>query len=184
MQGGTSTGRTSTDNCEVVAKAPEVSLLGAPYCHQDTNWLTQVKLLASYQVPVVDLQVSGTFQSVPGVAISGNYNAPFAVYGPSLGRVVSGGNANSTVQVNLVAPGTEYGDRIQQLDLRIGRVLNVGRTRSTVNVDVYNAFNANPVLGVNNTYNAAPVAALSSAWQAPQSILTARFVKFSVNFTF
>ncbi len=37
---------------------------------------------------------------------------------------------------------------------------------------------------MNNTYNAAPVAALSSAWQAPQSILTARFVKFSVNFTF
>ncbi len=146
VQGGTSTGRTSTDNCEVVAKVPEVSLLGAPYCHQDTNWLTQVKLLASYQVPVVDLQVSGTFQSVPGVAISGNYNAPFAVYGPSLGRVVSGGNANSTVQVNLVAPGTEYGDRIQQLDLRIGKLLSIGRTRSTVNVDVYNAFNANPVV--------------------------------------
>ena len=105
VQGGTSTGRTSTDNCAVVAQAPELNPLGAPYCHQVTDWLTQVKLLATYRIPKVDMQVSGTFQNVPGVAINGNYNAPFAVYSPSLGRVISGGNANSTVQVNLVAPG-------------------------------------------------------------------------------
>jgi len=60
----------------------------------------------------------------------------------------------------------------------------MGRTRSTINVDVYNALNSNPVLGVNNTYNAAAVVNPSSAWRAPQSILTARFVKFSVNVGF
>ena len=51
VQGGTSTGRTSTDNCEVVAQVPELNPLGAPHCHQDTNWLTQFKLLGSYLIP-------------------------------------------------------------------------------------------------------------------------------------
>ena len=106
LQGGTSTGRTSTDNCAVLAQIPELSPLAVPYCHQETNWLTQVKFLGSYQVPKIDVLVSGTLQSSPGVAITGNYNVPFSVYGSSLGRVISGGNANSTVQVNLVAPGT------------------------------------------------------------------------------
>jgi hypothetical protein len=163
---------------------PEINPLGAPYCHQDTNWLTQVKLLGSYRIPKVDVRLSGTFQSVPGVAILGNYNAPFSVYGPSLGRVISGGNANSTVQVNLVAPGTEYGDRINQIDFRIGKDVRGGVFRTTLNVDVYNAMNSNPVTVVNNTYNASPVASASGAWLAPQSILTARFVKFSVNVDF
>ena len=184
VQGGTSTGRTSTDNCAVVAQAPELNPLGAPYCHQATDWLTQVKLLATYRIPKVDMLVSGTFQNVPGVAINGNYNAPFAVYSPSLGRVISGGNANSTVQVNLVPPGTVYGDRVNQVDFRVGKAFKAGRMRPTLNLDVYNATNANPVVAVNSTYNAVAAARPSGAWLAPQSILTARFVKISVNVDF
>ena len=184
VQGGTSTGRTSTDNCEVVAQVPELSPLGAPYCHQDTNWLTQLKLLGTYQIARVGVQVSGTFQSLPGPVIAANYNAPFAVYGPSLGRIISGGNANSTVQVNLVAPGTLYGERLNQFDLRVGKFMKLGRTRTAFNVDLYNVLNANPVIAVNGTFNAVPTATPTAAWLAPQSIMTARFVKFSVQLDF
>ena len=66
IQGGTSTGRTSTDNCEILAALPEINPSNAPYCHQDTNWLTQVKGAASYTVPRIDVAVSGTFQFLPG----------------------------------------------------------------------------------------------------------------------
>ena len=91
------------------------------------------------------MQVSGTFQSLPGPVIAANYNAPFAVYGPSLGRVISGGNANSTVQVNLVAPGSLYGDRLNQFDLRVGKIVKVGRTRTSFNADSsHNLLNSNP----------------------------------------
>ena len=56
--------------------------------------------------------------------------------------------------------------------------------RPTVNLDLYNALNSNPVVAVNNTYNAVPAPKPSGAWLAPQSILTARFVKISVNIDF
>ena len=51
VQGGMSTGRTLTDNCEILAKIPESNPLGVPYCRQLTNFLTQYKFLGSYTVP-------------------------------------------------------------------------------------------------------------------------------------
>jgi hypothetical protein len=42
--------------------------------------------------------------------------------------------------------------------------------------DVFNIFNANPVLSQNNTFGA--------AWQRPQSILQGRLVKFGAQFDF
>jgi hypothetical protein len=77
--------------------------------------------------------------------------------------------------VNLVTPGTIYGDRLNQLDMRLAKILQFGRTRTTVNLDVYNALNANPVLTQNNNFG---------AWQQPTSILLARFAKVSAQFDF
>jgi hypothetical protein len=51
-------GRTSTDNCEVMAKVIETNPVNLPYCHVDTRFLTQLKFLGSYMVPRVD--VSGS----------------------------------------------------------------------------------------------------------------------------
>ncbi len=170
LQGGLSTGRTSTDSCEL---APKVDNPSTRFCHVDTPFLTQVKLIGSYVVPKVAVQLSGTFQSVPGPQISANYNAPNASVQPSLGRALSGGAANVTV--NLIEPGTMYGQRSNQLDVRIGKTLKFAQARSTISVDLYNMLNANPVLSVNNNF---------AAWQVPQSILTARFAKFSVQFDF
>ena len=36
------------------------------FCNTSTLWLTQVKLLGAYTLPY-GIQVSGTFQSIPGV---------------------------------------------------------------------------------------------------------------------
>ena len=65
LQGGTSTGRTSTDTCDVRAALPEIAPTN-PYCHVDNPFLTQVKGLASYVIPKIDVSVSTAFQSIPG----------------------------------------------------------------------------------------------------------------------
>jgi len=178
LSGGTSTGRTSTDNCEILAQLPEISVNGLPYCHQDTNWLTQVKATASYRIRRIDVQTSGAFQSLPGSAIAANWAVNNAIVAPSLGRNLSGSQANTTV--NMVEPGTEYGDRLNQFDFRVGKILRFGSARATVSLDLYNAFNASTVLSQNNNY--VPVTGGLATWQVPTLILQARFVKISTQF--
>jgi hypothetical protein len=176
--GGVSTGRTSTDNCEVAEALPEVNIAGTTvtalqFCHVDTAFRTQAKLVGTYTIPRIDVQISGTWQNLPGAQLSANYNAPNAVVLPSLGRPLAGNNANVTV--NVVEPGTMFGERRDQIDLRFGKIIRFGRTRTTVSVDVYNALNANPVLTENASF---------AVWRQPTGILPARFAKFALQFDF
>ena len=103
LQGGSSTGRTTTDSCAIREKLPETAMLN-PFCDASTPWLTQIKFVASYSVPRIDVRFSGTLQNLPGPALSATYVASNALVAPSLGRPLSGGAANATV--NLIAPGS------------------------------------------------------------------------------
>ena len=170
LQGGLSTGRTLTDDCEVRRALDNPSEL---YCRTQTPFLTQFKLLGAYTVPRVDLQVSATFQSVPGPQIIANYIAPNAAVQPSLGRPLSAGASNVTV--NLVSPGTMYGERLNQLDFRIAKILRARGIRAALNLDIYNVTNADTVLTQNNNY---------ATWMVPQSILQARFARISAQVDF
>jgi hypothetical protein len=137
LQGGFSTGRTTTDNCDVVTKVDNPSPL---YCHVQTNFLTDAKAVASYTIPRVDLRLSGTFQSIAGPPISASYVVSNAEVMKSLPRGLSGGR--TTVVVNLVAPGTMYGERLNQVDLRFSKLFRWGHSRITANLDIYNALNS------------------------------------------
>ena len=201
FQGGTSTGQTVQDLCEVANNVPEAlaasqavavgvsvpgfSALGsgqsgmAPgqYCHLASGFQTEFRGLGSYLVPKVDVEVSATYQSKPGAQLAANYNVPAAIIAQSLGRAPSGGVANVTV--NLVTPGTLYGDRVNELDLRVSKVLKFGSTRTKISLDLYNALNANPVLTYNQTYS--PTA---TTWLTPTSVLAARVIKIGASFDF
>jgi hypothetical protein len=68
-----------------------------------------------------------------------------------------------------------YGDRLNQLDLRFSKILRFGATRTTVNLDVNNVMNVNPVTAESPVY---------TIWRRPQSILLPRFAKISMQFDF
>ena len=186
LQGGVSTGRTTFDGCEIRDSLPEFSWLPDatasafaymnqfnPYCRVKEDFQTQFKFLGTYLVPRIDVQLAGTFQSMPGWPIMAIYNAPNSVIQPSLGRVLSGGAANASV--NLVAPVSEFNDRANQLDVRASKVIRFGSRRATVNFDIYNFLNGNPVLLQNNNY---------AVWLTPQRILDARLFKISAQLDF
>lgn len=173
LQGGVSTGRTTTDNCDIRAKLPEASPT-SPFCHVQTKFLTNMKLMGIYVVPYVGVQLSAAFRSDAGPEVLADYVATNAVVAPSLGRNLSGGTTNVTVP--LVEPGTIYGDRRNQLDVRVAKVLRLGDNRRvSPAVDIFNVFNANAVLTQSNAY---------ATWRRPLSILFARFVKLSVTMDF
>ena len=75
-------------------------------------------------MPKVDVVVSSTFQSLPGPQVTANYVVANAAIEPSLGRPLSGGAQNATI--NVVEPGTMYGERLNQLDLRFAKILRFG----------------------------------------------------------
>jgi hypothetical protein len=182
------------DDCAVRAQLPELTIAASsqnpvaispttPWCHVQTPYLTQAKGFGSYRIPKIDVQVSAGIQSSPGVEVAANFNATNAFTQPSLGRALSGGVSN--VSVNLVSPGTLYGDRVNQVDLRVGKTFKfAGRGRLNTNVDLYNVFNANPATQQQNNFSTTVFAPTATAWQAPQAVLPARIVKISAQFDF
>ncbi len=122
--------------------------LGRPFCKNSQPYLLQVKALGSYTIPNIDVQVGATFQSVPGPQLHGELHGA--------GRAGVGGAANARPSavgrrqhdhVNLVSPGTLYGDRLYQTDFRVGKIFRFsGNRRLTASVDLFNLFNGNAVL--------------------------------------
>jgi hypothetical protein len=195
LQGGVSSGRTFEDFCDVAANVPESNDVAQPsfasgnsrgfvnstlFCRTESPLLTQLKLLGAYTLPY-GIQVSGTFQSVPGPEVTALGTFANAQVAPSLGRNLS---SATTVNVAMVEPKTQYGERMNQLDFRFAKKFNVNRSKLQATIDLYNALNGNAVLVQSNNYGATIGATAGSAWLRPQAILPARIVKFSIQANF
>jgi Carboxypeptidase regulatory-like domain len=194
IAGGTSTGQTVADNCDVRVQLPELSTavtgtsaFGAglmasavtplsPYCRVSYGVLTQLRGLSSYLLPKIGIELAATFQSKPGPQLAADYAAPNSVVAPSLGRNLSGDASNVTI--NLIPPGTMYGERINQLDFRVAKILKFGGARSMVALDVYNALNSSAVLTYNNAF------VPGGTWLQPLTILTPRFFRITAEVSF
>lgn len=195
-QAGISTGRRSMNRCDIYAKLPEMLLgvanfgpnltednnnvwLPGQFCDQAEPFLTNVRFFGAYIVPRIDVLVSATFQSTPGQLVAANFVATnaYLAANSTLGRPLAGGQANMTV--NIAEPGSLYVERLNQLDLRIGKVLRYGRTRSTINLDMYNALNSDAIRTANNAY-----ASWTGPGYRPTSVLLARFFKVSATFDY
>jgi hypothetical protein len=170
-QGGISTGSRLTDSCEIRAALPEATPLN-PYCRVKEPYLTQFKLASAYTIPKIDVQLAGTFQSIPGPVVQAAVVYPAAVLAPSLGRPFVGA---ATAVVNVIPTADEYGDRLNQLDFRIGKILRIGGLRTALNVDLFNALNANAVLSENPSF---------ALFRQPTGVLNPRLVKFSAQLDF
>jgi hypothetical protein len=216
FQGGTSTGRQTYDNCDIVDPAnagkfgdrsPLVESLTVPIvgaadprgpigtaiayplssCHVQQAWLTQLKLLGSYTLPKIDVQVGASFQNIPGIELYATYQAPNSdlarpVDQGGLGRLPFGAtSATATTNVTLIRPETEYYDRINQLDLRIGKILRYGRYRANVSLDLYNIFNKSTITSASFFYSASQS---TNQWLGPATVISPRLLKVSATFDF
>jgi len=96
------------------------------------------------------------------------------VIAPSLGRPLAGGAAVTTL--SLVKPGEKYGERLNQVDLRFGKRLRFGATRTLVALDVFNVFNSNTFELYQQFFG--------PTYLNPTSITAARIAKISAQLDF
>jgi hypothetical protein len=169
LAAGLSSGHEKTNNCFVI-NSPQQLL----NCAVSPPFLTSVKLQGAYPL-VWGVQAAATFQSNPGPNITASYTATNAQIQGSLGRNLAAG-ANGTATAPLVPPGVLYGDRANQVDVRLSKRVKFGKASITGQLDLYNALNASPVLVENNTFG--------SAWQQPLYVLPGRLIKVGTQITF
>jgi hypothetical protein len=194
LQGGLSTGRQTTDYCDVqdpakagnsalvemLAGSAVVAATSLNTCHMEQNWLPQVKFLGSYTIPKVDVQLGASFQSIPGVEYLANYAASNvdlsrAVTAGGIGRLPTGGVATGTTTVNLLQPGSTYGPRFNQIDARLGKVVRFNGRKAVASLDLFNILNSDTIS------NASPV---YFTWLAPLNVVAPRLMKVSLTFDF
>lgn len=171
--GGLSVGRIVDDNCLVV-DSPEAARPG--FCNVVPPWssMTQLKFLAVYPLPW-DIQTSAIVQNVPGIPIRASYVVPNAAIAPSLGRNLSGGRRNVTI--DLIPVNSQFEARLTQVDLRFSRLFRLtGTGRLRGSLDIINVFNASMPLRTTPTYG--------PAWMNIAQALNGRLLKIGAQLDF
>ena len=188
LQVGTSTGRAVTDNCATTV------LIDSPdprNCRSVEPFLTTLRGSAVYTVPKIDVQLSATIRSQPGIALStlaGAFNGaqwqvPNTVVQQLLGRLPAGALATGTTTVGLLDTDHRlYGPRRNQVDMRFAKILRFRNTRANVGVDLINLLNNNQATAYQSQYDY--VQPNGGSWYDPTAILQPRFARFSVTFSF
>jgi len=92
--------------------------------------------------------------------------------GITLGRSIVAG----TNTVPVVAPYTFFTDRVNQVDLRVTKAIQIEKYRIELMADFYNVFNVSPVTARN--------AAIGPVFYTPTAILQSAFMKVGGRFTF
>jgi hypothetical protein len=186
--GGVSVGRERTDFCDVIGTAQmnsntdssagrigETNISSYPstlYCSVTPPFQPDLKALVTYPLPWWGVHASATWQNRPGPQVLASHVVTNA--DTTLGRNLTLNSAT----VNLIAPGTEYGDRVNQIDVRVAKSMRVadGRGRLQASVGMYNLFNSNATLTWNTRFG--------PSWLVPTTILQGRLVKFGAQLDF
>jgi hypothetical protein len=130
LQAGASIGRMRTASCLAVDSPGELC-----FCETRPPLQTQTKASLVYPLPWFGLNTSLAYQGLPGPEITASWAAPAKAM-TGLGRPLAGGAR--TVTVALIQPGTMDGERLDQLDFRISKSLQIGRARMQPQLDFYN----------------------------------------------
>jgi hypothetical protein len=201
--GGFGVEQTLTNTCSAAEHDPNV-LLYCDGWKNDIPWLFSLKLAGTYPLPWYGINVSGALQALAGAALGttplqyGVFTAGTGFDTPSgrgtfwlvtptmnyaanckgsctAGARVIPGLTTSSANVPLVAPGTEFTPRTNQLDLGVSKIFRYGHSSFTAKLDLFNALNADYYTSVASTqFNA-------TTYLQPSVILQGRVVRAGVD---
>ena len=113
------------------------------------NW----RGLVTYTIPKIDVLISGILRSqantepltietgvaTNGVGIAANYTVTPAILAANGQTPFAPGV--TTQSVNLVPNSSLFADRVNSIDMRFGKILRFGGTRTNIGIDLYNMLN-------------------------------------------
>ena len=139
----------------------------------------EFKLAGTHALPL-GFEASASFLSFPGQARSVTWTPAASVFpGGQRTQPITIGTAQTgslTAPGGLVAPGTRFGDRWNQLDVGVTKKVRVRTWQMEYSAMLFNSLNSSPVL----TYNTA----FGSSLDRPLSNLQPRLLRLSVRAAF
>ncbi len=145
-------------------------------CRDVDPFETTIRGLASYTIPKIDVLVSGTVRSQPGLALVANWPVPNSVIQSIIGRLPPGGLATGNTTVDILDNDHRLyvDDRRTQVDMRFAKILRFGARRLDIGVDLNNLLNTNYSTTFENTYQyTAGNTGLGGTWNNPTAIIRA-----------
>jgi hypothetical protein len=203
LSGGTSIERIITNSCSAAEHDPNL-LLYCDGSKNNIPWLTTFKMFGTYPLPWYGITFSGALQALAGIPI-GTAPLQYGVFtagtgfatpngvgtnylvtralryaanctGPCVpGGLVIPGLTPASVNIPIVAPGTEFTPRTNQVDLGLSKTFTVGHSRITPKLDLFNALNADYYTAVASTQYAA------ATYLQPSVVLQGRIVRIGVD---
>ena len=198
MQVGRSTGQHVMDYCDVRAQAARarsgicagaVSRPGSevwayspvnPYAMSRPASMTRATGAGTYTIPKVDVLVSATMTSSPGIPLEANWTIPAPWRAKSLGRDLVRRRTSQRDGEPARSPTTSEAIASTSSTSAIAKILRFGSSRANVALDLYNALNADTILIPNQAFIP------NGAWLTPTGtqtpVMTARTAKFTVQY--
>ena len=93
----------------------------------------------------------------------------------TVGAVIIPGLTQTSLNVPLVAPQTEYTPRINQVDFALNKSFTVGHTRFMPKLDIFNLFNSDDYTGVSTMQWG------TATYERPATILQGRIIRMGVD---
>jgi hypothetical protein len=163
--------------------APQPDRLWCDQGALDMPWLQEFKTAGSYTLPKVDVQVNVAFQSYNGLPLFTRWNlAPTTRYaadcvGPCRpGELVVPNLTLASYVLDLVAPGQEYYERQNQLDMGFRKLFRVSRYTISAQADIFNI--------VNSSYVKNQIITWGSSLGQPLDIIQPRTLRLAAQFRF
>jgi hypothetical protein len=197
--GGTATERTIINSCSAATNDPNLTIF-CDGSKNNIPWTTSMKLAGTYQLPWYGVTVSGAYQGLAGAAL-GTAPLQYGVFTAGTGFNQPNGLGTSwllsrtttyaanckgsctpgaavfptltsaSFSVPLVAPGTEFAPRVNQIDFGLSKTFTFGSSRLTPKLDLFNALNSDDYTAVASTqFNA-------TTYLQPSVILQGRIVR-------
>jgi hypothetical protein len=204
--GGTSTEKAVSNSCSAAANDPNL-LLFCDGSKNNLPWITAGKVAGTVPLPWYGITFSGALQALAGIPLGtapvqygvftagSGFNQPNGLgsnllisrttryaadcKGPCTpGGLIVPGLTPASVMLGLVAPGTEFTPRINQVDFGFSKTIKFAGRSLTPKLDLFNALNSDDFTAVATTqYNA-------GTYMQPSVVLQGRIIRAGFDLKF